>query len=135
MQKGIFALKNEGEKGGFARWRCKGASESAHSRPRECALTGPRVRTHSPASARSFFTPSTGICSGGGRYPFGSMEQGNKKGMEMPIFSSTGNHEIRCRISQHHTTFTPSSHRFFHSFAFYPSLSPTIYELFRNFAS
>ena len=43
---------------------------SAHSQACECALTGPRVRTHKAASAHSFFTPSTGICSGGGMYAF-----------------------------------------------------------------
>ena len=40
------------------------ASASAHFRGCECALTGPRLRTLGPASARSFFTPSTHTCSG-----------------------------------------------------------------------
>ena len=43
------------------------ASASAHFRGCECALTGPRLRTLGPASARSFFTPSTHTCRGIGR--------------------------------------------------------------------
>ena len=35
---------------------------SAQSQARECALTGPRVRTRDPESAHSFSDPSTGIC-------------------------------------------------------------------------
>ena len=43
------------------------ASASAHFRGCECALTGPRLRTLGPASAHSFFTPSTHTCRGIGR--------------------------------------------------------------------
>ncbi len=41
---------------------CIGLSESAHSQARECALTGPRVRTRRPESAHSFLPPSTHVC-------------------------------------------------------------------------